>query len=123
LACGQRNLALLCPHLLSSKLASCRQKKRALLHRILPFTLLIHTCDAQEKLALLYRKSLFPTALSLAASRRLGPATLARIHAAYAEHLYAKGDYAAAAEQYVPMVDCRVAGAHRVLTRGWRWEA
>ena len=57
-----------------------------------------------EKLALLYRKSLYPTAISLATAQQLGRPAIAAIHKEYAEHLYAKGDYAGAAEQFVHTV-------------------
>jgi len=58
----------------------------------------------QAKLSLLYRKHLYVTALSLAASRDVGTAGLAEIHRDYAEHLYAKGDFSAAADEYIATI-------------------
>lgn len=57
--------------------------------------------DWPAKLDMLYRKHLYTTALALAAAYDRGEGVLASIRHAFAEHLYSKGDYAGAAEQYV----------------------
>ena len=56
------------------------------------------------KLESLFRKSLYPTALSLAASQCFEPSVLGEIHLKYAEHLYGKGDYDGAVEHFVATI-------------------
>ena len=53
------------------------------------------------KLEILYRKGLYLLALSLAKTQGLDEASVAGIHKQYGDHLYAKGDYDGAMQQYV----------------------
>ncbi|KAK2460209.1 hypothetical protein APHAL10511_007800 [Amanita phalloides] len=55
----------------------------------------------QEKLDILYRKSLYLTALSLAKTQNLDEGTVAEIHRQYGDHLYSKADYDGAMQQYL----------------------
>ncbi|KAF8343340.1 vacuolar membrane protein [Amanita rubescens] len=55
----------------------------------------------QDKLDILYRKSLYLMALSLAKTQGLDEATVADIHKQYGDHLYIKGDYDGAMQQYL----------------------
>ncbi|KIY49906.1 hypothetical protein FISHEDRAFT_72138 [Fistulina hepatica ATCC 64428] len=57
-----------------------------------------------EKLDMLYRKGFYLVALNLAASQHLEPAAVADIHRQYGEHLYAKGDYEGAVQQFVQTI-------------------
>ena len=57
--------------------------------------------DWAPKLELLYRKGLYPTALSLAHSEGRDEVEILKIHREYALHLHAKADYAGAAEQFI----------------------
>ena len=50
---------------------------------------------------MLYRKGLYNLALNLAKTRSLDPACVADIHRQYGDHLYAKGDYDGAMQQFV----------------------
>ncbi|TFK62496.1 hypothetical protein BDN72DRAFT_964507 [Pluteus cervinus] len=56
------------------------------------------------KLDMLYRKSLFPLALNVAKSQGLDDSTLAEIHQQYGDHLYVKGDYDGAMQQYIKTI-------------------
>ncbi|KAF5378286.1 hypothetical protein D9615_008715 [Tricholomella constricta] len=56
------------------------------------------------KLDLLYRKSLFSLALSLAKTQQLDDSSVADIHRRYGDHLYAKGDYDNAMQQFVQTI-------------------
>ncbi|RDB23063.1 Vacuolar protein sorting-associated protein 11 [Hypsizygus marmoreus] len=56
------------------------------------------------KLDLLYRKSLYGLALSLAKTQRLDEESVADIHKQYGDHLYAKGDYDNAMQQFVQTI-------------------
>ena len=58
----------------------------------------------QDKLDILYRKSLYLMALSLAKTQGLDEATVADIHKQYGDHLYVKGDYDGAMQQYVQTI-------------------
>ncbi|KAF8699748.1 hypothetical protein AX14_000902 [Amanita brunnescens Koide BX004] len=58
----------------------------------------------QDKLDILYRKSLYVMALSLAKTQGLDKATVADIHKQYGDHLYVKGDYDGAMQQYVQTI-------------------
>jgi len=53
---------------------------------------------------MLYRKSLYQLALNLAASHKLDAASVADIHKQYGDHLYTKGDYDGAMQQYVQTI-------------------
>jgi hypothetical protein len=57
-----------------------------------------------EKLDMLYRRSHYVTALGLASTQRLDPSSVADIHRQYGDHLYAKGDYDAAMQQFVQTI-------------------
>lgn len=50
---------------------------------------------------MLYSKSLFVLALSLAKTQELDESSVADIHRQYGDHLYTKGDYDGAMSQYV----------------------
>ncbi|KAG5641397.1 hypothetical protein DXG03_005350 [Asterophora parasitica] len=56
------------------------------------------------KLDLLYRKSLYSLALSLAKTQQLDESSVADIHRQYGDHLYAKGDYDSAMQQFVQTI-------------------
>ncbi|KAG6844504.1 hypothetical protein H0H87_006329 [Tephrocybe sp. NHM501043] len=56
------------------------------------------------KLDHLYRKSLYSLALSLAKTQRLDEASVADIHRQYGDHLYLKGDYDNAMQQFVQTI-------------------
>ncbi|CAA7271044.1 unnamed protein product [Cyclocybe aegerita] len=56
------------------------------------------------KLEMLYRKSLYTLALSLAATQKLDDASVADIHRQYGDQLYTKGDYDGAMQQYVQTI-------------------
>jgi hypothetical protein len=58
----------------------------------------------QDKLDILYRKSLYLMALSLAKTQGLDEATVADIHKQYGDHLYVKGEYDGAMQQYVQTI-------------------
>lgn len=53
---------------------------------------------------MLYRKSLYPLALSVARSQNLDESTVAGIHQQYGDHLYLKGDYDGAMQQYIKTI-------------------
>jgi hypothetical protein len=50
---------------------------------------------------MLYRKSLYGLALSLAKTQQLDESSVADIHRQYGDHLYAKGEYDNAMQQFV----------------------
>ena len=56
------------------------------------------------KLDLLYRKSMYLLALSLAKTQGLDDSEVAEIHRLYGDHLYAKGDYEPAMQQFVQTI-------------------
>lgn len=57
-----------------------------------------------EKLDLLYRKSLYLLALSLAKAQGLDEDSVADIRKQYGDHLYVKGEYDAAMQQFVQTI-------------------
>lgn len=57
-----------------------------------------------EKLDMLYRKSLYLTALNLAATQNLEPSSVADIRRQYGDHLYSRSDYDGAMNQYVQTI-------------------
>ncbi|KAH7908522.1 hypothetical protein BJ138DRAFT_1128397 [Hygrophoropsis aurantiaca] len=54
-----------------------------------------------EKLAMLYQRGFYPLAISLAKTQRLDDAHVADVHRQYGDHLYSKGDYDGAMQQFV----------------------
>ncbi|KAL4242531.1 E3 ubiquitin-protein ligase PEP5 [Abortiporus biennis] len=56
------------------------------------------------KLDLLYRKSQYLIALNLAKTQRLDDSSVADIHRQYGDHLYSKGDYDGAMQQFVQTI-------------------
>ncbi|TFY73016.1 hypothetical protein EWM64_g10996, partial [Hericium alpestre] len=56
------------------------------------------------KLDMLYGRSLFLLALNLAKTQRLDDSSVADIHRQYGDHLYAKGDYDGAMQQYLQTI-------------------
>ncbi|KAL5529475.1 hypothetical protein ACEPAG_5460 [Sanghuangporus baumii] len=59
-----------------------------------------------EKLEMLYQKSLYLLALNLAKSQGLDESSVADIHRQYGDHLYSKGDYDGAMQQYIKTIGC-----------------
>ncbi|KAF9460675.1 hypothetical protein BDZ94DRAFT_1265603 [Collybia nuda] len=57
--------------------------------------------STSAKLDMLYRKSLYTLALSLAKTQNLEESSVADIHRQYGDHLYTKGDYDGAMQQFV----------------------
>jgi len=57
--------------------------------------------DTQSKLESLFKKSLFPIAITLAQNNQLDSAAVASIITRFAEHLYNKGDYDGAIQQFI----------------------
>lgn len=53
---------------------------------------------------MLYRKSLYVVALSMAKTQRLDDSSVADIHRKYGDHFYAKGDYDGAMAQFVQTI-------------------
>lgn len=53
---------------------------------------------------MLYRKSQFTVALNLASTQRLDESSVADIHRQYGDHLYSKGDYDGAMQQFVQTI-------------------
>ena len=53
---------------------------------------------------MLYRKSLYLLALNLASTQKLDESSVADIHRQYGDHLYGKGDYDGAMQQYVQTI-------------------
>ncbi len=60
--------------------------------------------STSEKLDMLYRKSLYLVALNLASTQNLDPSSVADIRRQYGDHLYSKGDYDGAMNQYVQTI-------------------
>ncbi|KAF8163747.1 hypothetical protein B0H34DRAFT_795410 [Crassisporium funariophilum] len=56
------------------------------------------------KLDMLYRKSLYGLALNMASTQNLDESSVADIHRQYGDHLYIKGDYDGAMQQYVQTI-------------------
>ncbi|KAF8656018.1 hypothetical protein AX16_002806, partial [Volvariella volvacea WC 439] len=56
------------------------------------------------KLDMLYRKALYPLALSVARTQSLEEESVAEIHQYYGDHLYAKGDFDGAMTQYIQTI-------------------
>ena len=56
------------------------------------------------KLDMLYRKALYLLALNLAHTSKLSKEAIAEIHKAYGDHLYQKGEYDAAMNQFVKTI-------------------
>ena len=57
-----------------------------------------------QKLEMLYRKSQYTLALSLAQTQRLDESSVADIHRQYGDHLYGKADYDSAMQQYIKTI-------------------
>lgn len=53
---------------------------------------------------MLYGRALYPLALNLAKTQGLEDASVADIHQQYGNHLYAKGEYDAAMQQFVQTI-------------------
>jgi len=60
--------------------------------------------STSEKLDMLYRKSLYLVALNLASTQNLDAANVADIRRQFGDHLYTKGDYDGAMNQYVQTI-------------------
>lgn len=56
--------------------------------------------DLQSKLSLLFKKNLYDIAVRIAKSNQYDSEGLAEIFKQYGDHLYSKGDFAGAVEQY-----------------------
>ena len=56
------------------------------------------------KLDMLYRKALYLLALNIADTQQLDEAHIADIHKQYGDHLYGKGDYDGAMQQYIQTI-------------------
>ncbi|KAH9848923.1 hypothetical protein C2E23DRAFT_785321 [Lenzites betulinus] len=56
------------------------------------------------KLDMLYRKGLYTLALNIAETQKLDDAHIADIHKQYGDHLYTKGDYDNAMQQYIQTI-------------------
>ncbi|KAI0374590.1 hypothetical protein BV20DRAFT_934950 [Pilatotrama ljubarskyi] len=56
------------------------------------------------KLDMLYRKGLYTLALNIAETQKLDESHIADIHKQYGDHLYAKGDYDNAMQQYIQTI-------------------
>src|SRR5699024_1499129 len=57
--------------------------------------------DTQTKLETLFRKYLFSVAINLAQSQGSDPALVTDIYRKHGDHLYSKGDYKSAIQQYI----------------------
>ncbi|EDR06605.1 uncharacterized protein LACBIDRAFT_251110, partial [Laccaria bicolor S238N-H82] len=57
-----------------------------------------------DKLDMLYRKSLYLLALNMAKTQNLDVASVSDIHKQYGDHLYGKGDYDGAMQQFVQTI-------------------
>lgn len=53
---------------------------------------------------MLYTRSLYPLALNLAKTQGLDESSVAGIHQQYGNHLYNKGEYDAAMQQYIQTI-------------------
>lgn len=60
--------------------------------------------DLQSKLSLLFKKNLYDIAVRIAKSSQHDPEGLADIFKQYGDHLYGKGDFVAAVEQYIKTI-------------------
>ncbi|KZT00051.1 uncharacterized protein LAESUDRAFT_816725 [Laetiporus sulphureus 93-53] len=56
------------------------------------------------KLDMLYRKGLYKNALTLAKTQQLDESSVADIHRQFGDHLYSKGDYDGAMQQYIKTI-------------------
>lgn len=61
--------------------------------------------DRQTKMEMLFRKNLYTIALSLANTQDLDRSYVTDIHQMYGDHLYSKGDYEGAIEQYLETIN------------------
>eukprot|EP00301_Raphidiophrys_heterophryoidea_P025639 c8652_g1_i2.p1 GENE.c8652_g1_i2~~c8652_g1_i2.p1 ORF type:complete len:738 (-),score=172.69 c8652_g1_i2:175-2388(-) len=61
--------------------------------------------DTQTKLETLFKKNLFSIAINLATSQQFDPNIVIDIYRKYGDHLYSKGDYDAAVDQYVKTIE------------------
>lgn len=57
-----------------------------------------------DKLDMLYRKTYYPLALNVAKTQNLDAASVVDIHRQYGDHLYLKGDYDGAMQQFVQTI-------------------
>lgn len=57
--------------------------------------------DLQSKLNLLFKKNLYDTAVKIAKNNQYDAEGLAEIFKQYGDHLYSKGNFAGAVEQYI----------------------
>lgn len=57
-----------------------------------------------EKLEALFNRSAFTLAIAVARSQGLDEAATSDIHRRFADHLYSKGDYDAAMQQYLKTI-------------------
>lgn len=60
--------------------------------------------DLQSKLSLLFKKNLYDIAVRIAKSSQHDPEGLADIFKQYGDHLYGKGDFVGAVEQYIKTI-------------------
>lgn len=60
--------------------------------------------DLQSKLTLLFKKNLYDIAVRIAKSHQYDSEGLAEIFKQYGDHLYSKGDFAGAVEQYTKTI-------------------
>jgi hypothetical protein len=60
--------------------------------------------STSEKLDMLYRKTSYGLALNLAKTQQLDESSVADIHRQYGDHLYAKGEYDNAMQQFVQTI-------------------
>lgn len=62
--------------------------------------------DLQSKLNLLFKKNLYDVAIRIAKKQQYDSDSLSDIFRQYGDHLYAKGDYGSAVEQYIKTIGC-----------------
>lgn len=60
--------------------------------------------DLQSKLALLFKKNLYDIGIRIAKSQKYDSDGLVNIFKEYGDHLYGKGDFAGATEQYIKTI-------------------
>lgn len=60
--------------------------------------------DLQSKLSLLFKKNLYDIAVRIAKSSQHDPEGLADIFKQYGDHLYGKGDFSGAVDQYIKTI-------------------
>lgn len=60
--------------------------------------------DLQSKLSLLFKKNFYEIAVRIAKSSQHDPEGLADIFKQYGDHLYGKGDFACAVDQYIKTI-------------------